>query len=164
MGTEYGCRRCGFATFISNCVACLYFFVLLLIKRGKTYVCINPKQFSFHRDIVSGVCAVGVPASIQNLLNVTGMTILNNFSSAYGADAVAAIGICQKIYMVPMYVSQGISQGVMPLVSYNYSSGQRCPHEARRQLCPSGCLDGHHLGGCALLPLPRLLGIPVYEE
>ena len=106
---------------LSNCVACLYFFVLLLIKRGKTYVCINPKQFSFRRDIVSGVCAVGVPASIQNLLNVTGMTILNNFSSAYGADAVAAIGICQKIYMVPMYVSQGISQGVMPLVSYNYS-------------------------------------------
>lgn len=122
-GLNMGAGGAGFATFISNCVACLYFFVLLLIKRGKTYVCINPKQFSFHRDIVSGVCAVGVPASIQNLLNVTGMTILNNFSSAYGADAVAAIGICQKIYMVPMYVSQGISQGIMPLVSYNYSSG-----------------------------------------
>ena len=91
-----GAGGAGFATFLSNCVACLYFFVLLLIKRGKTYVCINPKQFSFRRDIVSGVCAVGVPASIQNLLNVTGMTILNNFSSAYGADAVAAIGICQK--------------------------------------------------------------------
>ena len=120
-GLNMGAGGAGFATFISNCVACLYFFVLLLIKRGKTYI--NPKQFSFHRDIVSGVCAVGVPASIQNLLNVTGMTILNNFSSAYGADAVAAIGICQKIYMVPMYVSQGISQGVMPLVSYNYSSG-----------------------------------------
>lgn len=122
-GLNMGAGGAGFATFLSNCVACLYFFVLLLIKRGKTYVCINPKQFSFRRDIVSGVCAVGVPASIQNLLNVTGMTILNNFSSAYGADAVAAIGICQKIYMVPMYVSQGISQGVMPLVSYNYSSG-----------------------------------------
>lgn len=122
-GLNMGAGGAGLATFLSNCVACLYFFVLLLIKRGKTYVCINPKQFSFRRDIVFGVCAVGVPASIQNLLNVTGMTILNNFSSAYGADAVAAIGICQKIYMVPMYVSQGISQGVMPLVSYNYSSG-----------------------------------------
>lgn len=122
-GLNMGAGGAGLATFLSNCVACLYFFVLLLIKRGKTYVCISPKQFSFRRDIVSGVCAVGVPASIQNLLNVTGMTILNNFSSAYGADAVAAIGICQKIYMVPMYVSQGISQGVMPLVSYNYSSG-----------------------------------------
>ena len=74
------------------------------------------------KDIVSGVCAVGIPASIQNLLNVTGMTILNNFSSSYGASAVAAIGICQKIYMVPMYISQGISQGVMPLISYTFSS------------------------------------------
>ncbi len=122
-GFNMGAGGGGCATFISNCVACLYFFVLLMVKKGKTYVCIDPKKFSLRKDIVMGVCAVGVPASIQNLLNVTGMTILNNFSSSYGANAVAAIGICQKISMVPMYVSQGISQGVMPLVSYNYSSG-----------------------------------------
>lgn len=122
-GLNMGAGGAGCATFVSNCVACLYFMVLLFVKKGKTYVCINPKKFCLRKEIVSGVCAVGIPASIQNLLNVTGMTILNNFSSAYGADAVAAIGICQKIYMVPMYVSQGISQGVMPLVSYNYSSG-----------------------------------------
>ena len=122
-GLNMGAGGAGFATFISNCVACLYFFVLLFVKRGRTYVCINPRKLSFDSTIVGGVCMVGIPAAIQNLLNVTGMTILNNFSSAYGADAVAAIGICQKIYMVPMYVSQGISQGVMPLVSYNYSSG-----------------------------------------
>lgn len=122
-GLNMGAGGAGCATFVSNCVACLYFMILLFVKKGKTYVCINPKKFCLRKEIVSGVCAVGIPASIQNLLNVTGMTILNNFSSAYGADAVAAIGICQKIYMVPMYVSQGISQGVMPLVSYNYSSG-----------------------------------------
>lgn len=122
-GLNMGASGAGLATFLSNCVACLYFFVLLFFKRGNTYVCINPKKFGFKKDIVTGVCAVGIPASIQNLLNVTGMTILNNFSSAYGASAVAAIGICQKIYMVPMYVSQGISQGVMPLISYNFSSG-----------------------------------------
>ena len=50
-------------------------------------------------------------------------TLLNNLTSAYGADAVAAMGISYKIYMVPMYVSQGLSQGIMPLVSYNYASG-----------------------------------------
>ena len=71
------------------------------------------------------VCGVGIPASIQNLLNVTGMTILNNFTSAYGADAVAAMGISYKIYMVPMQVSMGFSQGIMPLVSYNFASGDR---------------------------------------
>ena len=121
-GLNMGAGGAGLATFLSNCVACLYFFVLLFVKRGRTYVCINPKKFVLKKDIVTGVCAVGIPASIQNLLNVTGMTILNNFTSAYGADAVAAMGICQKIYMVPMYVSQGISQGIMPLISYNYAS------------------------------------------
>ena len=65
---------------------------------------------------------MGIPASIQNLLNVTGMTVLNNFTSAFGADAVAAMGIVQKINMVPMQISMGISQGIMPLISYTYAS------------------------------------------
>lgn len=123
MGLDMGAAGAGLATFISNCTACCYFLVLIAVKHGKTYVCINPRMFSLNRRIASGVFAVGIPAAIQNLLNVTGMTVLNNFTSAYGADAVAAMGIAQKISMVPMYIALGISQGIMPLVSYNYSSG-----------------------------------------
>lgn len=122
-GLNMGAAGAGLATFLSNCVACLYFLILIFIKRKNTYVCILPQKFSLRREIVLGVCGVGVPASIQNLLNVTGMTILNNFTSAFGADAVAAMGISQKINMVPMYIAMGLSQGIMPLVSYNYSSG-----------------------------------------
>lgn len=59
---------------------------------------------------------------IQNLLNVTGMTVLNNFTSAFGEQAVAAMGIAQKLAMIPMQVSMGLGQGIMPLVGYNYSS------------------------------------------
>ena len=122
-GLGMGAAGAGLATFISNCVACLYFFVLIFVKRGRTFVCIDIRQLSFNRKIVRAVCGVGVPAAIQNLLNVTGMTILNNFTSAYKADAIAAMGISQKINMLPMYVAMGLSQGVMPLISYNYSSG-----------------------------------------
>ena len=122
-GLGMGAAGAGLATFISNCVACGYFFVLLAVKRGRTYVCINPGKLSFEGRIVRSVCGVGIPAAIQNLLNVTGMTILNNFTSNYGANAIAAMGICQKLAQVPMYASMGFSQGVMPLVSYNYSSG-----------------------------------------
>jgi MATE efflux family protein len=122
-GFNMGAAGAGLATFLSNCVACLYFFVLLFIKRRHTFVSINPKKLSFKKDIVLGVCGVGVPAAIQNLLNVTGMTLLNNFTSGYGADAVAAMGITQKINMVPMNVAMGLSQGIMPLISYNYASG-----------------------------------------
>lgn len=121
-GMNMGAAGAGLATFISNCFACMYFFVLLYKKRKSTFVCINPKKFSLRREIVLGVCGVGIPASIQNLLNVTGMTILNNFTAVYGADALAAMGITQKINMVPTQIALGISQGIMPLVSYTYAS------------------------------------------
>ena len=80
-------------------------------------------MFGFRRVIAFGIFAVGVPASIQNLLNVTGMTVLNNFTASYGADTVAAMGIAQKINMVPLYIAMGLGQGIMPLISYNYASG-----------------------------------------
>ncbi|NBH70629.1 MATE family efflux transporter [Clostridiaceae bacterium] len=122
-GLNMGAAGAGLATFLSNCVACLYFFVLLYTKRKTTYVCVAPHKFSLDKAVVLGICGVGIPASIQNLLNVTGMTILNNFTSSYGANAVAAMGIAQKLNMVPMQVALGFSQGIMPLISYNYASG-----------------------------------------
>lgn len=122
-GFHMGAAGAGLATFISNCFACGYFFVLLFVRRGKTQVCIRPGMFRPSKAIVLGICGVGIPASIQNLLNVTGMTVLNNFTSSYGSDAVAAMGIAQKINMIPLYVALGLSQGIMPLVSYNYASG-----------------------------------------
>ena len=120
---DMGAEGAGLATMISNSVAVLYF-IILVVSRGKnTYVAINPRYISWQRYIVIGVCAVGIPASIQNLLNVTGMTLLNNFTSAYGADAVAAMGIAQRLNNVPFSLANGFTQGVMPLVSYTFASG-----------------------------------------
>lgn len=122
-GLNMGAAGAGAATFLSNCAACLYFFVLIFIRRRSTYVCIDPKRFGFSKDIALGVFAVGIPASIQNLLNVTGMTVLNNFTADFGENAVAAMGIVQKINLMPVQIAFGLSQGIMPLVSYNYASG-----------------------------------------
>ena len=124
-GLGMGASGAGLATLISNCVACLYFFVYLVLKRGDTFVSISIKNLRINKRIFTGVFGVGVPASIQNLLNVTGMTVLNNFMSAYGDNAVSAMGITHKVAMVPLYVSMGIGQGIMPLVGYNFSSGDR---------------------------------------
>ncbi len=123
-GLNMGAAGAGLATFLSNCFALGYFLVLLAVKRGRTNVCVNPKHFTLNGTIVSGVCAVGVPAAIQNLLNVVGMTLLNNFTSGYGADAVAAMGVAQKINQVPFFLALGISQGIMPLVGYCYAAGR----------------------------------------
>lgn len=122
-GLNMGAAGAGCATFLSNCVACGYFFVFLWRRRGRTFVSLDPRKAAPGRAIVLAVAAVGIPAAVQNLLNVTGMTVLNNFSSAFGTEAVAAMGITHKINMVPMYFSMGLGQGIMPLVGYNYSCG-----------------------------------------
>lgn len=124
-GLNMGAAGAGLATFISNCVACIYFFVYVIVRKGKTFVCISPSMAIPNVQIVKEVFGVGVPSMIQNMLNVTGMTILNNKMAFYGTEAVSAIGISHKLTMVPMYIAMGIGQGIMPLIGYNYASGNK---------------------------------------
>ena len=50
------------------------------------------------------------------------MTILNNIVAGYGASVVAAVGIANKINQLPIQIVFGFTQGVMPLIGYNYAS------------------------------------------
>ena len=125
-GLNMGAAGAGLATFVSNCMACLYFLILAWVKKEKTFVCMDIRRLKkLPPGVVKGILGVGIPASIQNLLNVTGSTILNNFTAGFGPAAVAAMGVAQKLNMVPLQIGMGFSQGVMPLVSYNYASGDR---------------------------------------
>lgn len=119
-----GAAGAGLATFISNCFACLYYIILIVvIKRGKTFLSFNIRKLSLRKEVVVGVCAVGIPAAIQNILNVTGMTIINNIAASYGSEAVSAIGISHKLCTMSLYIAMGISSGITPIISYNYTSG-----------------------------------------
>ena len=121
-GLNMGAGGAGLATLIGNTFATLYFLGYILFKKDKTFVCIALNKALPTKDVAKGVFIVGIPASIQNLLNVTGMAILNNFAAGYSAAVIAAIGIAQKIYQVPGQVALGMSQGVMPLIGYNYGA------------------------------------------
>ena len=122
-GLNMGAAGAGLATFISNCVACLYFIVLAWTKHGRTVVSMDLRRLRHMPPaVMRNVLAVGVPAAIQNLLNVVGNTILNNFTAAYGAVAVAAMGVSTRLIQIAQQISMGIAQGAMPLISYNYAS------------------------------------------
>ena len=123
MGLGMGAAGAGFATLIANCFSCVYFLVVLFVKRKKTFVSVDIRSLSFEKSVVSGVCGVGVPASIQNLLNVAGITLFNNLTASAGEVAVAAMGIAQKVNQIPFYVALGVSQGIMPLIGYNFACG-----------------------------------------
>lgn len=122
-GLNMGAAGAGCATFISNCVACIYFLILIIAKRKKTYVCLDIRKLTFNKYIMKNVFGVGVPAMIQNLLNVVGMTLFNNFTASFGEQAVAAMGIATKLQHIPIQLNVGMTQGSMPIFGYNFSSG-----------------------------------------
>lgn len=122
-GLNLGAAGAGLATFIANCVACVYFLVLICKERDKTYVCINPFYITLKKHVLMEIFIVGIPGVFQNILNVLSMTILNNIIAEYGSDVVAAVGIANKINQLPIQIVFGFTQGVMPLVGYNYAAG-----------------------------------------
>ena len=117
-----GVAGAGMATFISNCIACLYFIVFIMLKRKQTFIDISLLSFHWDWKIIKEIFVVGIPAAIQNLLSVISMTVLNHFTVFYGVDAVSAMGISHKIVMIPLQVVLGFSQGIMPLIRYNYAN------------------------------------------
>jgi len=124
-GLDMGAAGAGCATFISNCLAAVYFIVYIRLRRGRTCVCLKPGAFRRSFFLAKDVCSVGIPAAIQNLFNVLNLTILNNFTAAFGSDAVAAMGIAHKIQQIPINASFGFSQGIMPIMGYNHSKANR---------------------------------------
>ncbi len=122
MALGLGVRGAAIATMISNCAVVCYFLVYLYRKRGKTIISFVPRGFDQELHIAGSVAAVGLPASLQTLLSLTSNTVLNNLASGYGSTALAAVGIVKKIDMLPMNVTLGISQGILPFIGYNYAA------------------------------------------
>jgi len=122
-GFNLGAEGAALATFISNCIGSTVFIVYIITQRRNLLVSVNPRYISFKRDVFGEIIFVGFPGVVQNNLNVISMTIMNNLMSAYTEDAVAAMGIAGKVNQLPIQVIFGFSQGVMPLIGYNYASG-----------------------------------------
>lgn len=110
------------ATFISNVVSVIYFLIYLFSIRKRTVISLSIKHFKMSKEIVKPILSVGFPAFLQTTLATISNTFLNNLTSRYGETAIAAGGIVKKIDMLPMNVTMGLSQGVLPLIAYNYAS------------------------------------------
>ena len=121
-GLNLGAAGAGLATFLANCIACSYFLVYIIRQRKSSYVCIFPRFVTLKSYILKDMLVVGIPGVFQNVLNVVSMTILNNLLKDYGANVVAAVGIANKINQLPIQIVFGFTQGVMPLIGYNFAS------------------------------------------
>lgn len=113
----------GLATCISNCIAFLFFAVVLTRMGRGSVVTFSPKGGLPRRDSILAVFGVGIPSAITSFLFDLDYVIIDKLMVSYNDVALAAVGIVLKVERFPLNVGIGICQGMMPLVAYNYSAG-----------------------------------------
>lgn len=115
----------GIATCISNCTAFL-FFVCVLLKMGKkSVITFSPKVGLPTRRSIISIFGVGIPSAVATLLFDLDYVIIDKLMVSYHDLALAAVGIVLKVERFPLNVGIGICQGMLPLVAYNYSAGNK---------------------------------------
>lgn len=109
------------ATMLSNVAATAFFLVFLFKIRKSTTITPSPKYLGLGGGIPLEVLTVGLPSFVMTLMSTVSNLTLNKMISGYSNGAVAGMGIAKKIDL--MAFAQGMTQGTLPLIGYNYSSG-----------------------------------------
>ncbi len=98
----------------------IYFFVILWKKSKKLSV--NPNGFYISKEELGQIFAIGIPASITNLMQSIGIALMNRMLLSYGNEKVAAMGIVMKVNMIAVLILVGFAFGGQPLIGYNYGA------------------------------------------
>ena len=69
------------------------------------------------------VITVGLPGFVMTMMSTISNTALNHMVAGYSNTAIAGMGIAKKIDLLAYAIAQGMTQGTLPLIGYNYSSG-----------------------------------------
>ena len=108
---------------LSNWIATFYFILLIGKRKGETVLSLNPRHYRPAARVGREILLVGLPSCLMNLMGVASNLTLNRLIVSYSNQAVAGIGVAKKIDMLSFAIATGMSQGVLPLIGYNYSAG-----------------------------------------
>ena len=127
----------GIATAISNYVTCAYFLIVIrsLESSVLNFRPVNIIPSSAH---LKSFFLVGVGSALGPFLFDIDYMVLDRLMSAHGDVALAAIGIVLKVERLPTNIGVGVGLGMVPLLAYNYSSGD---HERMFRVFKTGILS-----------------------
>ena len=119
------------ATTLSNVVACAYLLVAYLRASRSAPLSFSPRLArQVGKENVKAVFAVGVPSAVLLGLFDLANICVNKLAAGHNDLVLAGMGIVMKLERVPNAIKIGICQGMLPLVAFNYSSGN---HARMRQ-------------------------------
>ena len=118
------------ASVCSQAAACLL--LLLFFRRRRTVLRLQLRQISRHPADYGSILLTGLPSLFRQGLAAVAAILLNRQAGIYGTEAIAAMGVVNKIFMVFFSVSLGLGQGYQPAAGYNYGADR--PDRLRQAL------------------------------
>ncbi len=116
-----------YATIIGQMVAAAASMILNTIKNKEIHFLI--RGFRPDWDTIKGIYKVGIPTFIMQTMGSLMMIFMNKILFLESSTAVAFYGIYYKLYTFLYMPVSGLSQGLIPIVGYNY--GAKKPDRVR---------------------------------
>lgn len=118
---QLGITGSAIATVAGYTFSMMLAFIMLFGTKQK----VRAKIHGFHMEysIYAKIFALGLPSFIMNVLGAFMVTFVNLFLVAYSATAIAFFGAYFKIQQLIVMTINGLIQGCLPIMRFNYSAG-----------------------------------------
>ena len=137
------------ATLLSNVVSCGYLLITLKKAGAKAPLSLRLSDArKVKKSSLKQLFSVGVPSAILTGLFDLANVCVNMLASSHSDLVLAGMGIVMKVERIPTAINLGICQGAMPMIAYNYSSGNR---ERMRNTVNTARLWGLIISGIAIV-------------
>ncbi len=121
-GFQMGVRGAALATVISQALSAAW--VVHFLTSSKSVIRIRKKYIRLEKKMVTGIAALGISPFIMQSTESLVMITLNSGLQKYGGDMyVGTMSIMNSIMQLIVIPVQGVSQGIQPIMSYNYGAG-----------------------------------------
>lgn len=122
-GFGWGIVGAAWATVIAQLLASI--FEIVYFSRKTRPLHFKASALKLHRGVVKSIFAIGLAPFLLNIGSSIVVVFLNNALMHYGGDlSVGAFGIANRIVMVILMVTFGLTQGMQPIVGFNYGARQ----------------------------------------
>lgn len=121
LGLDWGIAGSAWATVLSQTVSLVLLFAHFM--RRDSFLRFHCEAFHFHWDLVKGITTIGMaPFMIQTCACVV-VILVNTTLQRYGGDlSIGAYGIANRVAFLFTMVVLGFTQGMQPIVGYNYGA------------------------------------------
>lgn len=120
---QWGVRGAALATVISHAIAAVW--VMHYYLSGRSTLRLRWTHMRLQPQIIKQIVIIGFPMFAMHLTSSVQNLILNRSLMAYGGDiAISGMGVMFSLVIFLVLPVLGISQGVQPIIGYNYGAKQ----------------------------------------